>query len=112
MLATARHGGNGEWTEPFGYGFQFSIHDREKYFDRSWIEAIFELDGAGTAAIKLRDAFWLRCTELRSADIGRWLLVSGVAPWKKGSPPGIVVDHIEGNRFTARIQVRKELPGF
>ncbi len=111
MLATGWHGGNvATPLEPAGYGVKFAAVDRDAYFDNSWSDAILELDGGGSVSIPLSPSFWRTCSELRSADVGRWLLAAKAAPWPKGNPPGIVVKHIEGNRFSARVHVRKMLP--
>lgn len=111
MLATGWHGGNAASPhEPAGYGVKFTVADRDAYFDESWTHAVLDLDGAGSVSIPLSPSFWRSCSELRSADVGRWFLEAKVAPWPKGNPPGIVVKHIERNRFAARVHIRKTLP--
>ena len=84
-------------------------HNRDKYFDRSWSTVIIELEGGEPAEVQLSQSFWHRCSELRSAEIGRWLLTAGAAPWPTGSPPRIAVLQIEGNRFAARLLPRRSL---
>jgi len=34
--------------------------------------------------------FWRSSSELRSAEIGRWLIVNKLAPWPKGHPPSSI----------------------
>ena len=44
----------------------------------------FTLDHGATVTVKLTDSFWRSCSEFRDANIGRWLLDQGLAPWPKG----------------------------
>ena len=110
MMASGWHGG-GDPHSPAGYGIKFTADDRDRYFERSWDSVVVDLDGAGPTAINLSDSFWRRCSEVRSADVGRWLLASGAAPWPKQNPAKIVVTPVDGNRFAARIHIPKGLPG-
>jgi hypothetical protein len=102
MRATGWHGG-GSTTDPGGYGIRFSAQDRQKHFDPLWETVILEMDGDRSTTITLNPSFWRSCSELRSADIGQWLLDAQVAPWSKGAPPGIAVNRIADNRFSARV---------
>jgi hypothetical protein len=108
MHATASHNG-GPLDDPAGYGLKFVARDRDKYFDDSWTEIVLALDGGGDVVIPLGASFWRSSTELRSADIGKWLLHNEVAPWPKGGPPGVIVTPDVDNRFTARILRRRNL---
>lgn len=109
MYATGWHNGSRP-DDPAGYGLKFVERDREKYFNRSWTDVRIALDHGPEVTISLSASFWRSCTELRSAEVGRWLLERGAAPWPIGSPPGIVVSPADGNRFSARILSRKRLP--
>jgi len=108
MYATAWHNG-GPPREPAGYGLKFAKVDRDRHFVSDWENIILELEGAEPTTVTLSAAFWRSCSELRSADVGQWLLAADVAPWARGSPPGVVVTELEGNRFSARILKRKGL---
>lgn len=105
MRATAWHNG-GHPTEAAGYGIKFTEQDRDRYFRPEWKEVVLELDDS-LARVALSNSFWRSCSELRSAEIGRWLLASKAAPWPRGTPPGIVVHPVEGNRFSARLLTRR-----
>lgn len=108
MHATAWHNG-GSPLDPAGYGIKFTEQTRDKHFDPAWETVILELHGDESTAIALSPSFWRSCSELRSADVGRWLLKAEAAPWPKGSPPGIAVDPVAGNRFAARVLKRRTL---
>lgn len=102
MRAVGWHNGSAA-EEPSGYGLKFSRADRDRHFSPDWSEVIVLLEGAGPTTIPLSAAFWRSCSELRSADVGRWLIAQTAAPWPKGSPPGIAVAPETGNRFAARV---------
>ena len=108
MHATGWHNG-GPPLEPAGYGLKFVARDRDKYFQGDWTEVVLDLDGSDEISIELSPSFWRSCTELRSAEVGKWLLSQEAAPWPKGSPPGVVVTPESGNRFTARVLRRRQL---
>ena len=111
MLATGWQGGDSGKNEPGSYGIRFIARDRDRWVDRSWETVVLELDGASPAVAQVSESFWRRCSELRSAELGRWLLSNDVAPWPSGRPPNFVVTPIESNRFAVRLHVRKSLPG-
>lgn len=92
-----------------GYGIKFREADRDRHFDIDWNEVVLELDGMEPALIPLSSSFWRGCSELRSAEIGRWLLDQHAAPWRSGEPPGIVVHHLADNRFKARLLKRRDV---
>jgi len=90
-------------TEPTGYGIKFVARDRDRYFQTEWDSIVLDLDGGESTTVALAPSFWRSCPELRSAVIGQWLIDQGVAPWSSGSPPGVVVHHLAGSRFSARV---------
>ena len=106
--ATGWHNG-GPPLEAAGYGLKFVARDRDKYFSDEWADVVLDLEGGGDATIPLSASFWRSCSELRSAEVGGWLLAQAAAPWPKGSPPGIVITPASGNRFTARVLRRRQL---
>lgn len=108
VYTTAWHNG-GPPEETSGYGLKLTKADRDRYFDSSWEHILLELDGAETTSVSLSPSFWRSCPELRSAEIGSWLIQHGAAPWKQGSPPGIVLAPVEGNQFAARLLARRSL---
>src|SRR5665213_1405887 len=110
MRATGWHNGS-EPLEPAGYGIKFLARDRDACFDPAWTEIVLEVESVGPIAIQLTRSSWRRCSEVRSPAIGRWLLTAGAAPWKNGTPPGVIMRQVEGNHFSARLQQFNPLPG-
>lgn len=98
MRATAWNNGSHS-ASGAGYGLRVSVDDRDRYFDKGWREVVFDLDGEGEATSPVSESFWRRCSELRSAEVGRWLRGRDLAPWPKGSPPNLEVQPVGGNRF-------------
>jgi hypothetical protein len=90
-----------------GYGFKLAAHDRDRHFDRSWAGVVLELPGSPPVECNVgKPSFWNgTCRELVDAGIGRWLLRSGHAPWRKGTPPTFTVESLGGCRF--RVQDRE-----
>ncbi len=78
-----------------GYGVAISRADRDSYFRRSSQSVTLILDHGATVTVKLTDSFWRSCSEFRDADIGRWLLDQGLAPWPKGEPPTFTIEPVE-----------------
>jgi hypothetical protein len=70
------------------------------YSYQSWDQIFIDLGARGTAIVRLSQSFWSRCTELRSAAVGRWLLERGLAPWPDGEPPRLELRRRDGNRFS------------
>lgn len=104
MFVTAWNNGS-RHSSGGGYGLKVSVSDRDRYFKREWKYIILELEGR-TSAIKInvdKASFWNgTCGELISAEIGRWLRKTGLAPWTKGNPPKLVMEHIKNNQFSLK----------
>jgi hypothetical protein len=99
MRATAWSNGSPS-SSGAGYGLRVSVSDRDQHFDSSWDQIFIDLGARGTAIVRLSQSFWSRCTELRSAAVGRWLLERGLAPWPDGEPPRLELRRRDGNRFS------------
>jgi hypothetical protein len=82
-----------------GYGLRVSLSDRDEFFDERWDSVEVDLGEYGRAAVPLSASFWGTCTELRSAAIGRWLIGHHLAPWRRGTPPTVELEHVTGNVF-------------
>ena len=101
MKATAWNNGQ-HHPSGAGYGIKFTAADRDHFFRREWESIQLEVPGEGTTSVPLSASFWRRCSELRSATVGRWLRGSGLAPWPKGQPPKLNVEQVEGSLFRLR----------
>ena len=115
MLATGWHNGMAP-LNPAGYGIKFLARDRDAFFHPEWDSVVLDLEGSEpeetkSVTLELTPSFWRACSEIRSAEIGGWLISGSAAPWKRGDPPGIVVRNIGGSRFSAQIKPRSVLPG-
>ena len=101
MIVTAWNNGSPSNTGA-GYGVKLHPLDRDRYFKREWKYAIVELEGfPGTINLNIaKKSFWgSNCRELIHAQIGRWLLHNKLAPWPKGKPPKLSLEHIRDNYF-------------
>ncbi len=85
-----------------GYGFKFSIRDRDRLFRREWKHVFFQLQGQ-TNLVETnidKDSFWgPNCRELISKEIGSWLRINKWAPWPKGRPPKFVLEPMSRGWF-------------
>jgi hypothetical protein len=86
-----------------GYGVRISVSDRDRFFRQDWDHVLLEVDGSRQVVVLLSASFWKACAELRSAEIGRWLLSQRLALWRRGAPPSVEIDHLAGNRFRLRV---------
>jgi len=89
-----------------GYGLKVPIPDRNLYFDRKWTSVLLQLSRDGiyieTEVSISKPSFWNEtCHELISKEIGIWLHQLKLAPWQRGTPPKILIQHIGSNRFRA-----------
>jgi hypothetical protein len=82
-----------------GYGLKVSAEDRDRYFERAWSEIVLDIPGRGSTTVPVSESFWRECTELRTAELGRWLRDAGRAPWPRGEPPTVRLEHVAGNQF-------------
>lgn len=82
-----------------GCGVKVSVADRDRWFRTDWAAITLQIPGEGTAEILLSESFWRRCSELRSAALGRWLRSAGLAPWPKGQPPALTIEPVQGSLF-------------
>ena len=85
-----------------GYGIAFSLADRDVHFDREWTAVSLRLEGGPTVDVSLTPSFWRTCSELRSAEIGRWMIGLGLAPWTSGHPPAMNLIPVGESSFVVR----------
>lgn len=109
MLGIRATGWFGGSTRSPVYGLRIAAADRDRMFDPAWESVMLILpggDGAGgggeAVEAPLTPSFWRRCTEIRSAGIGRWLLAEGLAPWPHRQPPEFTLEPAGEARFRVR----------
>jgi hypothetical protein len=87
---------NGQHTPSgTGYGLRLDLGDRDRVFQRTWANVTLDLpNGVTGLLVKLSGSFWRDCPELRSAEIGRWLIASGHRRWPRGSPPAFALTQL------------------
>lgn len=88
-----------------GYGIKIPRSERDRYFRKNWKVAYLQLpDNPTSVAISLDNpSFWNdSCRELRSQEIGRWLLHQKLAPWPKVHPPKPMLEPLGETRFSLR----------
>lgn len=110
MRATAWNNGQ-HHASGAGYGLKLTADDRDRYFNMEWTSIELEVPGQGTPTVTLSESFWRRCSELRSAAIGRWLREIGSAPWPKGQPPALIVESRGGDVFHVDARGRRTEDG-
>lgn len=101
MIGTGWNNGSPNNESGAGYGIRISRQDRDQYFRREWTSVTIELEDDEVVEIEipLSESFWRNCTELRGAEIGRWMLRQGFAPWPEGNPPKFELISLGKGRF-------------
>lgn len=82
-----------------GYGLRLHATDRDAVFNRSWSDVVVDLPNSKKARIRLSSPFWCACPELRSAEIGRWLISAGYDRWPQRRPPTFILIQVSENYF-------------
>ncbi len=96
----ARAWSNGSPSEPgAGYGLRVSKADRDMAFSKDWPAVTLLLPDGHEICGEITPSFWRKCSEIRSAGIGQWLLRERLAPWPKGRPPTVVLEPAGPARF-------------
>lgn len=94
MIVTAWNNGRPSPTG-VGYGLKIDTDDRDQHFRHEWKSVILHLEGQNTSVeINIaKPSFWGEtCRELINAEIGRWLINNGLAPWTKNHPPKLILE--------------------
>jgi len=77
---------NGSFNQcGLGYGIRIPKDSRDKFFNKEWDSIILHIEDE-EVEIKLHDRFWTTCNELRSKEIGKYLIKYGLGKWGKGEP--------------------------
>ena len=84
------------------YAIRISPSDRDAHFKRSWDSVTLELEGAGEVRVTVSDSFWSGCTELRSAQIDKWMRRHGFVDWPYREPPRFDLEPMGDAAFKLR----------
>ena len=91
---------NGAWHKSgAGYGIKIDKDDRNHFVLEAWSDVQIELPSGVTTTVSISKSFWKKCSELRSQDIGRWMIGVALAPWKTATPPVLKLDPAGGRVF-------------
>ena len=85
------------------YGLRVSRADRDRHFHTSWQSVALTLPNGTQVQAPITPGFWNKCSEVRHADIGRWFVAQGLAPWPKGKPPRFDLAVLGPARFAVRV---------
>jgi hypothetical protein len=99
MIVTGWNQGSPDLQTGAGYGIRIKHNDRNGNFVKEWKSINIKLDAGESIEVNLSKSFWKNCTELRSAEIGNWMLNLGLAPWPKNEPPEFELEHQENSVF-------------
>jgi len=97
MIGTAWNNGSHHRTGA-GYGISFTRPDRDAFFN-PLSQVRVDLPNGSQVQRLPSPSFRQDCIEIRDAKIGRWLISTGRAPWRKGFPPKFTVMQLHGNHF-------------
>jgi len=97
---------NGQYLKSgAGYGLKIAIKDRDRWFHPNLQVIWLHLEGEqGEFRVNVgKKSFWTdTCHELIHKNIGKWLFKNHLAPWPKGAPPKLELEHIKDNHFILR----------
>ena len=99
MIVTGWNNGSPDDRTGAGYGIRITRRDQTSYFNKSWSSITIQLENGDSVDIRLSDSFWRRCSELRNAKIGKWMINNRLAPWSKGSPPNLELKPVAEKQF-------------
>ncbi len=87
-----------------GYGINIPVKIRDQVFNKNWKNIELNLDGESKIIVPISDAFWRKCNEVRSPEIGKWLIKNNAHTWEKGRPTKLKMVHVKGNKFKVSIK--------
>jgi hypothetical protein len=99
MIVTCWSNGDPNLQTGSGLGIRLRIEDRDQFFDVAWTEVVIHLQDADQILVPITPSFWVDCPELRSRELGRWMLTIGIIPWLPGSRPWLSLRPLMENNF-------------
>ncbi|EHQ36310.1 hypothetical protein [Methanoplanus limicola] len=82
-----------------GYGIRIKSKDRDLFFQKEWNSVEVIIDSEKFIEVSISKSFWNTCIELKSKEIGRWMLDNNHAPWPKYKTPKFKLEPSENRRF-------------
>lgn len=84
-----------------GYGLRIDKKYRDSYFQKTWSDVILYLPNYSNnpVVIELSPSFWGKCSELRSKEIGIWLINNLRGNWRKRQPYRYTLAQRRHNEF-------------
>lgn len=85
-----------------GFGVKVSLEDRNRHFHREWQSVTVYLgDRQHSVSVNVgKKSFWtVKCGELISVEIRRWLQQHGFIPWPLDSPPRLRLEPVGHAQF-------------
>lgn len=98
MIVTAWKNQSFKTAKDISYGIKMKLVDRDRYFKKDWKSIILSADNE-TIVCLLAPSFWKKCTELRHAKIGKWLVKNKYIPWNKSHPPKLILEPLAEGKF-------------
>ncbi|GAA0735342.1 hypothetical protein [Clostridium oceanicum] len=87
-----------------GYGVRISKLNRAEFFNESWDKVVIHIgEVENTVDIHINNTFWGKCPELRSIEIGKYLIKKGLNTWEKGNPHRVLLIHKHNNEFILKV---------
>ncbi len=80
MKAVGWENGSPNNSTGSGYGIRISIQDRDTSFKIEWSSVKLDIVSYETIEVNLSKSFWNKCTELRSAEIGKYMIGNNTVP--------------------------------
>lgn len=103
MIATGWSNGNPNNITGSGYGIRIRKTDRDKYYKKDWTDIVIVFDNGNTVNVPLSTSFWNNWTELRSKEIGKWMIPNKFSSWEKGNPPKFHLEYLQERRFHSKL---------
>lgn len=106
MIVTGWSNGNhNSTTSAGGYGIRIRRADRDRYFKEDWTDVVIVFDNGHEIRVHLSPSFWQNCPELRSKEIGKWMISKNIVPWERNNPPMFILEYLNENKFILRERI-------
>ena len=85
-----------------GYGIRIPREFRDAHFKPEWDSVQLHIEDK-VININLKPTFWTTCNELRSKEIGSYLIKHGLGKWDKGQPHILNLELVNRSSFQLKI---------